>query len=180
MVLNITVDPAKVPALNVERSPGYWQTVLRRLLRDKVAMAAALVILALLILVVLGGMITPADPYKSSMLSRLKPIGTPGYLLGTDELGRDMLSRLMVGARLSLFMGITPVICAFFLGSIIGITAGYAGGAVNSVVMRTIDVFYAFPSVLLAIALSGALGAGITNSLISLTVVFIPPIARVA
>ena len=114
------------------------------------------------------------------MLNRLKPIGTEGYPLGSDELGRDMLSRLIVGARLSLFMGITPVICAFVIGATIGIVAGYAGGAVNSVIMRTIDVFYAFPSVLLAIALSGALGAGITNSLISLTVVFIPPIARVA
>ena len=179
-MLNIAVDPAKVPAVAFERSPGYWQTVLRRLLRDKVAMVAAFVILLLVLLALFGGMITPADPYKSSMLSRLKPIGTPNFPLGTDELGRDMLSRLMVGARLSLFMGITPVVCAFIIGSVIGITAGYAGGYVNTVIMRTIDVFYAFPSVLLAIALSGALGAGITNSLISLTVVFIPPIARVA
>ena len=160
-MLNITVDPRKVPEVAFERSPGYWQTVARRLLRDKVAMGAALVVLGLVVLAVFGPMLTPADPYKASMLSRLKPIGTPGFPLGTDELGRDLLSRLMVGARLSLFMGITPVVCAFFLGSLI-------------------DVFYAFPSVLLAIALSGALGAGITNSLISLTVVFIPPIARVA
>jgi peptide/nickel transport system permease protein len=86
----------------------------------------------------------------------------------------------MIGARLSLFMGITPVICAFVIGSGLGILAGYAGGAVNTVIMRTIDVFYAFPSVLLAIALSGALGAGITNALLSLTIVFVPPIARVA
>jgi peptide/nickel transport system permease protein len=91
-----------------------------------------------------------------------------------------MLSRLIVGARLSLFMGITPVVLAFLVGTFMGVLAGYAGGPVNTVVMRTVDVFYAFPSVLLAIALSGALGAGITNSLISLTVVFIPPIARVA
>jgi peptide/nickel transport system permease protein len=77
-------------------------------------------------------------------------------------------------------MGITPVVFAFVLGSVIGIVAGFAGGMLNTALMRTIDVFYAFPSVLLAIALSGALGAGITNSLISLTVVFIPPIARVA
>ncbi len=179
-MLNIQVDAAKVPPVQVVPSVGYWRTVGQRLWRDKVAMAAALVILCLLFLALFGGWITPADPYKSSMLSRLKPIGTPNFFLGTDELGRDMLSRLMVGARLSLFMGITPVFLAFVIGSVIGITAGYAGGATNSVIMRTIDVFYAFPSVLLAIALSGALGAGITNSLISLTVVFIPPIARVA
>ena len=119
-------------------------------------------------------------PYASSMLSRLKPVGTPGHLLGTDELGRDLLSRLLTGARLSLVMGITPVLCAFIIGSALGILAGYAGGATNSVIMRTIDVFYAFPSVLLAIALSGALGAGIFNALLSLTIVFVPPIARVA
>lgn len=164
----------------VVASPGYWQTVFRRVMADRVAMFAALVILFLLVLAVFGPLIAPLDPYQASMMKRLRPIGTEGHLLGTDELGRDMLSRLIVGARLSLFMGITPVICAFVLGSLIGIVAGYAGGLVNTLTMRTIDVFYAFPSVLLAIALSGALGAGVTNSLISLTIVFIPPIARVA
>ncbi len=91
-----------------------------------------------------------------------------------------MLSRLIYGGRLSLLMGVTPVIIAFFIGSAIGITAGYVGGKVNTVLMRTIDVFFAFPSVLLAIALSGALGAGIFNGLLSLTIVFVPPIARIA
>jgi peptide/nickel transport system permease protein len=179
-MVNLTANPAAVPAAAFERSPGYWQTVFQRLLRNKTAMGAALVIAVLLVLALFGGFIAPADPYASSMLNRLKPIGTEGYPLGSDELGRDMLSRLMVGARLSLFMGITPVLCAFVIGSVIGIAAGYIGGLTNTLSMRTIDVFYAFPSVLLAIALSGALGAGITNSLISLTVVFIPPIARVA
>lgn len=179
-MLNITVDTKKVPSLDIERSAGYWQNVFSRLVRDKVAMFAAFVILCLLIMALLGQWITPADPYAASIMKRLKPIGFEGYPLGTDELGRDMLSRLMVGARLSLFMGITPVLLAFTIGSTIGIIAGYAGGIVNTSIMRTIDVFYAFPSVLLAIALSGVLGTGITNSLISLTIVFIPPIARVA
>jgi peptide/nickel transport system permease protein len=179
-MLNITVDTKKVPSLNIERSAGYWQNVLSRLVRDKVAMFAALVILCLFIMAVFGQWITPADPYAASIMKRLKPIGFEGYPLGTDELGRDMMSRLMVGARLSLFMGITPVLLAFVIGSTIGIIAGYAGGKLNTSIMRTIDVFYAFPSVLLAIALSGVLGTGITNSLISLTIVFIPPIARVA
>jgi peptide/nickel transport system permease protein len=114
------------------------------------------------------------------MLGRLKPIGSPGYPLGSDELGRDLLSRLIVGARLSLFMGLTPVLCAFILGTTLGLIAGYVGGWVNSMIMRTVDVLYAFPSVLLAIALSGALGAGVFNALLSLTIVFTPPIARVA
>ena len=179
-MLNITVDTKKVPSLDIERSAGYWQNVFARLVRDKVAMFAAFIILCLLIMAIFGPWITPADPYAASIMKRLKPIGFEGYPLGTDELGRDMMSRLMVGARLSLFMGITPVLLAFMIGSTIGIIAGYAGGMLNTSIMRTIDVFYAFPSVLLAIALSGVLGTGITNSLISLTIVFIPPIARVA
>ena len=179
-MMNTTVILSPVLAAAFERSPGYWQTVLQRLLRNKTAMGAALVIGLLLVLALFGGWLAPADPYASSMLNRLKPVGSDGYPLGSDELGRDLLSRLMVGARLSLFMGITPVICAFVIGSVIGIVAGYVGGLTNTLMMRTIDVFYAFPSVLLAIALSGALGAGITNSLISLTIVFIPPLARVA
>jgi peptide/nickel transport system permease protein len=179
-MMHIAIDLTRVPAPVFDRSPGYWRTVASRLVRDRVAMGAALVVLLLLLMAVFGPWLAPADPYASSILKRLKPIGFEGHPLGTDELGRDMLSRLIVGARLSLFMGIAPVVLAFFIGSFIGITAGYAGGTLNTVMMRTIDVFYAFPSVLLAIALSGALGAGITNSLISLTIVFIPPIARVA
>ena len=164
----------------IEKSPGYWSSVLRRFRRDPVAMAALFVVLALILVAIFAPLIAPADPYRASMLRRLRPIGTEVFPLGTDELGRDMLTRLMYGGRLSLLMGVTPVIIAFFVGSIIGITAGYLGGRVNAVLMRTIDVFFAFPSVLLAIALSGALGAGIFNGLLSLTIVFVPPIARIA
>jgi peptide/nickel transport system permease protein len=164
----------------VEKSPGYWSGVFRRFRRDPVAMLALVLVVSLILMAILAPWVAPADPYRSSMLRRLRPIGTEGYPLGTDELGRDMLSRLIYGARLSLLMGVTPVFIAFFVGSAIGITAGYVGGRVNTVLMRTIDVFFAFPSVLLAIALSGALGAGIFNGLLSLTVVFIPPIARIA
>lgn len=178
--MNIAADASKIPAPVFERSPGYWTTVGRRFLRDPVAVGAAVIVLLLVLLALFGPYLTPADPYKSSMLNRLKPIGTEGFPLGSDELGRDMLSRLMAGARLSLFMGIVPVLFAFVIGTGIGLVAGYAGGRTNTLIMRTIDVFYAFPSVLLAIALSGALGAGIFNSLLSLTIVFIPPIARVA
>jgi peptide/nickel transport system permease protein len=162
------------------RSAGYWSNVGRRLLRDRTAMAAGGVLLLLVLAAIFAPLIAPMDPLEGRMINRLKPIGTEGHLLGTDELGRDMLSRLIWGGRLSLLMGVTPVVLAFFIGSAIGIVAGYAGGWVNTIIMRTVDVFYAFPSVLLAVALSGALGAGLGNALLSLTVVFIPPIARVA
>jgi peptide/nickel transport system permease protein len=162
------------------QATGYWTGVWRRLRRDPVAMGAAAVLILIILAAILAPYVAPADPYRSSMLRRLRPIGTTGFPLGTDELGRDMLSRLIYGGRYSLLMGIMPVVLAFGIGGFIGIVAGYAGGRVNTAIMRTIDVFYAFPSVLLAVALSGALGAGIGNALLSLTIVFIPPIARVA
>ncbi len=176
-VTSIDIALAAEPVL---RSPSYSATVVRRFTRDKVAMFAGLVALALILMAIFAPWIVPDDPYKGMSLRRLKPVGTPGFILGTDELGRDMLSRLIMGARLSLFMGVTPVFIALFIGGAIGIIAGYAGGWLNTILMRTIDVFFAFPSVLLAIALSGALGAGIANGLISLTIVFVPPIARVS
>ena len=164
----------------VPKSRGYWASVAVRLSRDPVALVALAVVLAIVLAAVFAPLIAPADPLKGSMIRRLRPIGFPGYPLGSDELGRDMLTRLIYGGRLSLFIGVTPVLCAFVIGSGIGIFAGYLGGWVNTMLMRVIDVFFAFPSVLLAIALSGALGAGILNSIVSLTIVFVPQIARVA
>lgn len=176
-------NPFSIPAVApqaVERSPGYWRSVGGRFLKDRVAVGAGLVVLALIVVAIFAHLIAPADPYRGMALRRLRPIGTEGFPLGTDELGRDMLSRLIHGARWSLLMGVTPVLVAFAIGSVLGVVAGYVGGWINTVVMRTVDVFYAFPSVLLAVALSGALGAGLANALLSLTVVFIPPIVRVA
>ncbi|CAG2130115.1 ABC transporter permease [Cupriavidus plantarum] len=177
--MDLTLDKRTAP-LAVQRSPGYWATVGRRLLRNKLAMVAACILIALILMALFAPQLMPSDPYASSILKRLKPIGTEHYPLGTDELGRDMLSRLMLGARLSLFMGITPVLLAFVIGSALGIVAGFAGGLTNTVIMRLTDILYAFPSVLLAIALSGTLGAGVGNALLSLTIVFVPQIVRVA
>lgn len=178
MTTTVTATPSAGAA--PVRSSGHLANVLRRVLRNPQAMFGAAVILLLVFAALAAPLLMPADPFATSMFDRLKPIGTPGHLLGTDELGRDMVSRLILGARLSLFMGVTPVLLAFVIGGAIGIMAGYAGGVLNAAVMRTIDVFYAFPSVLLAIALSGALGTGIGNALVSLTVVFVPQIARIA
>ena len=163
-----------------EKRRGYWGTVGRRLVRDPVSVVCAIVLALIFLSALLAPWLGLADPYQGSMIARLRPFGTDGHPLGTDELGRDMLSRLIYGGRLSLLIGILPVFNAFLIGTMLGIIAGYNGGWINSAIMRTIDVFYAFPSVLLAIAISGALGAGVLNSIVSLTIVFIPPIARVA
>ena len=174
-----TTLPGMVPDTPVA-SRGYWSSVFRRLRGDWVTIFCLVVLLAIIVSAVFAPWVAPVDPYKTSVIRRLKDIGTPGFPLGTDELGRDMLSRLIYGGRLSLLMGITPVINALVIGSLLGIVAGFVGGKINMVIMRTVDVFYAFPSVLLAIAISGALGAGLVNSIVSLTIVFIPPITRVA
>ncbi len=171
---------SEIPIEKITKSPGFWSGVLRRLSRDPVAMVALALLVLLILIAIFAPYLAPYDPAKGSVIRRLKPIGTEGYILGTDELGRDMLSRLIYGARLSLIMGVVPVPIAFVIGSAIGIIAGYTGGLINTLIMRTVDVFYAFPSVLLAVALSGALGSGLTNALVSLTVVFIPQIARIA
>ncbi len=163
-----------------QRGHGYWSGVLRRLARDPVALAAAAVLLAIVAAAVLAPWISPADAYKGSMVKRLLPLGTEGNLLGTDELGRDMISRLMLGGRISLLMGVLPVLFAFAIGTSVGLFAGYVGGRANMLIMRVLDVFYAFPSVLLAVAVCGALGPGVSNSILALTLVFVPQVVRVA
>ncbi len=138
----------------------------------------------LMVLIVASAMaaawIAPYPPDAGSALRRLAPIGSPGHPLGTDELGRDMLSRLLYGGRVSLLLGVLPVALALLIGGTLGIVAGYAGGWINSIIMRTMDVFYAFPSVLLAIGISGAMGTGPRNLVIAVTAVLTPQMARVA
>lgn len=175
MVQVTTNIPAVPPAQR-----GYWSGVLARLRRDPVSMICAGVLALLILSAVFAPWLGLADPYQGSMINRLAAPGTPGHLLGTDEQGRDMLARLIHGGRLTLFIGLMPVVLAFFIGGTLGIIAGYVGGITNTIIMRVVDVFFAFPSVLLAIAISGALGAGVLNSLVSLTIVFVPPVTRVA
>ncbi len=164
----------------VARSEGYWAGVWKRLKRDPVTIFCASVLFVMFVVIVFAPFFAPHDPFQGSMIRRLRPIGTENYPLGTDELGRDMLTRLIYGGRLSWFMGIVPVALAFVIGTLLGVLAGFAGGKLNMLIMRVTDVFYAFPSVLLAVAISGALGAGILNAILALTLVFVPPIIRVA
>jgi peptide/nickel transport system permease protein len=175
--IEIAAEPAIEPAAAAR---GYWASVSRRLVREPVTVACGVVLVVIVLMAIFAPLIAPADPYLTSMVRRLRPVGTPNHLLGTDELGRDMLSRLIYGSRLSLFLGVMPVLLALAIGATMGIVAGFIGGRVNTAIMRVTDVFFAFPSVLLAVAISGALGAGVMNAVISLTVIFIPPITRIA
>jgi peptide/nickel transport system permease protein len=181
---DLALSQAAVGALHDEagdyESPGYWAGVRKRLRRDPVTLFCIAILALMLIAMLAAPFIAPFDPLQGNMARRLKAVGFKGHLLGTDELGRDMLTRLLYGGRLSWFVGITPVIIAALVGGTLGTIAGYAGGRLNMMIMRTTDVFYAFPSVLLAVAISGALGPGITNAILALTIVFIPPMIRVS
>ncbi|MBD3844486.1 ABC transporter permease [Bosea sp. SSUT16] len=159
---------------------SFWRNVLRRLARDPLTMICFCILMLIVLAAIFAPLVAPHDPYRTSMARRLLAPGDARYWLGTDELGRDLLSRLIYGGRLSLFTGLMPVMIATVIGGALGVIAGYVGGAVNMLIMRVIDVFYAFPSVLLAVAISGVLGAGMANTILSLTLVFIPTVARVA
>jgi peptide/nickel transport system permease protein len=133
---------------------------------------------ALILVAVFGPLLAPHSPIAADPVHRLAGIGSPGHLLGTDGQGRDILSRLLYGARTSLLTGLVPVGISSLIGTALGMFAGLAGSKLNALVMRVLDVFYAFPTVLLAIAVGAALGPGIRNAMIALTVVFVPPVAR--
>ena len=163
---------------------SHWRLAWWRLRRDKVTLVATGVLALIIIGSLLAPVISPYDPNVASLngniVNRVAPIGSPGHILGTDEQGRDMLSRIFHGGRMTLLAGVFPVFVALLAGSALGITAGFVGGRTNMLIMRVNDMFYAFPFILLAIAISGALGPGLNNTLISLSIVFTPPITRVA
>jgi peptide/nickel transport system permease protein len=143
-------------------------------------MTVAAILLLIVLMAILAPWIALNDPYAGNVLARLKPIGTAHHWLGTDETGRDIWARLAYGGRMSLLAGVAPVLVALAIGGFLGILAGYAGGIVNTLIMRTADVFYAFPSILLAVAICGFLGSGLFNSVLALAIVFVPSLIRIA
>ena len=173
-------QPLILPDSSAGTEPrSYWSTVAERLMHDHLTLAVGGVLLCVILLAIFAPWAATHDPLQGSVMRRLKPVGTPGFFLGTDETGRDIWSRLVYGGRLSLICGITPVLLATLIGGILGLIAGVGGRFINMTIMRVVDVFFAFPSVLLAIAICGVIGAGIGNTLLSLMVVFTPPIVRV-
>ena len=153
----------------------------RRFAANKLAVIGMLLILGLVFLAIFAPFLAPHSPYIGDLASaRLVAPGTPGHLLGTDDQGRDILSRLIYGSRLTLQVVVLVAIIAAPLGLLVGTVAGYAGGWVDAVLMRVTDIFLAFPKLVLALAFVAALGPGIGNAIIAIAITSWPPYARIA
>ncbi len=150
---------------------------LRILSRNPSAVAGAVILTLMLLLAVSATWLAPYDPIRLNLGSRLQPPSMT-HLFGTDELGRDILSRIMYGARISLRIGIVIISIAGGLGSLIGATAGYIGGRLDNAIMRVMDVILSFPALVLAMALAAAMGPNLTNAILAVSFVMIPKFAR--
>jgi peptide/nickel transport system permease protein len=165
--------------IGVEARP-FWAETWRRFRGNWVGVISLAILILLVGSAMFAPLLTSQDPLVGQPLDRLKGLFSPGHLLGTDEMGRDMFARLLYGGRMSLIAGFLPTLVATLVGTLIGTWAGFVQGAVGTVLMRLMDMLYAFPAILLAIAVSAALGPGLTNAIVAVTIVFIPPVARVA
>lgn len=148
--------------------------------RNPLAVTGLAIIVSLLVLAAVGPLFAPHSPYAQDLDMRLMPPGTEGYLLGTDELGRDILSRILYGARITLYIVVLVAIIVAPVGLLIGTVSGYFGGWIDTVLMRITDIFLAFPRLILALALVAALGPGIENAVIAIAITTWPPYARIA
>jgi len=150
---------------------------LRVLSRNPSALGGAVIIGFMALMALTSGLLAPFDPITISLGDRLLAPGGV-HLFGTDEMGRDILSRVMYGARISLRVGVMVVLFAGVLGSIIGAVAGYFGGRIDNLIMRTMDIILSFPSLVLAMALAAAMGPSLTNAVMAVAFVMIPKFAR--
>ena len=151
---------------------------IQRLLRDKLAIAGMVIIGGLLLMALLAPIAAPYDPIIQEILKRRQPPSSEHWM-GLDDLGRDILSRIIFGSRFSLQVGVVSVSLAILVGAIVGAAAGYLGGWVDTVVMRLMDIMLAFPALLLAIAIVTILGPGLLNMLYAIAIVSIPAYARI-
>jgi peptide/nickel transport system permease protein len=159
-------------------SAGLWKDAGRRLRRDRAAMAGLLVVLLLVVVAISAPTIVPHPPNDQSF--RIKLLAPSAeHLFGTDEFGRDIFSRVLIGTRVALGVGIVPVVIALIAGVTLGLVAGFYGGGIDQVAMRLIDIMLAFPWLLLAIGIMAVLGPGIENVVIAVAIVYIPAFARI-
>ncbi|MBT5002293.1 MAG: ABC transporter permease [Marinovum sp.] len=147
---------------------------------NSMAMFGLGILLALLLVALLAPVLSPHDPFEQSLSNRLQPLGTEGHILGTDSLGRDILSRLIYGSRITLYIVALVALIAPVAGLLVGTVAGYVGGWTDTVLMRITDIFLAFPRLVLALAFVAALGAGIENAVLAISLTAWPPYARIA
>jgi len=146
-------------------------------LRDPSIAVGATIIVLFVLAALFAPLLSPNDPLAQNVAQGLKPPSAE-HLLGTDKLGREILSRLLYGARISLFVGISVVALAGTLGTLLGVIAGYLGGWADEALMRITDIFFAFPALILAMAIAGALGPSLQNALIAISAVTWPVYAR--
>jgi len=158
------------PAVGALRLRGVGQRAGAPVFANPLNVAALVLIGAFAICAVLAPIVAPYDPLAQALGSRLEP-PSPQHWLGTDQLGRDIASRLLYGARISLVIGIVVVALAGIFGTLVGLVAGYAGGLVDETLMRVTEVFLAFPPLILAMAIAGALGPSLTNASIAIAAV---------
>jgi peptide/nickel transport system permease protein len=158
--------------------PLRFQT-LKRFLRYRSAQIGVVLVLTYVVVALFASFIAPYSPIEQHAKDRLLAPSS-SYLLGTDEFGRDILSRLMHGATNSLRVALLSVALACTFGSALGMTAGYVGGLFDNIIMRVMDLFFAFPAILLALTIVAALGAGAANTIFAISVVYTPIFARVA
>jgi peptide/nickel transport system permease protein len=165
----------------VARAPGAptrARTLARLARRNRLAVAAAATLLAAVLAALLAPWLPLADPDVVDTAKRLQPPLTPGHPLGTDEFGRDLLARLVWGARVSLLAGVASAAAAMVVGVVLGILAGFYAGWVETVFMRGTDILMAFPYILLAIAIVAGLGPGLRNAMLAIAIVGVPLYAR--
>ncbi|MEM7734320.1 MAG: ABC transporter permease [Deinococcota bacterium] len=174
-----TSPPLQTRRLTTKQaSANPWRTALRRFVRHPTGMTGALLLLTLACTAIFAPWVAPYDPLAVDPIAALLP-PSPEHLFGTDTLGRDMLSRVIFGARISLRLGLVSVTIALSSGVLIGIVAGYSGGWLSAVLMRIVDILLAFPALVLALVTIFALGPGLTNAMIAVGISAIPAYARV-
>ncbi len=147
---------------------------------NKLAMIGLGILVFLALVALFAPILSPYDPFAQDLGNRLQPLGADGHLLGTDSLGRDILSRLIHGSRITLYIVSLVALIAPIAGLIVGTVAGYVGGWSDTVLMRITDIFLAFPRLVLALAFVAALGAGIENAVLAIALTAWPPYARIA
>jgi peptide/nickel transport system permease protein len=150
----------------------------RALWRQGLAVTAALALVAAVLAALLAPVLPLADPDTVDTPNRLRPPGSPGHALGTDEFGRDLLARLVWGARVSLLAGVATAAASMLVGVLLGVICGFYTGWIEAVVMRLTDILMAFPYILLAIAIVGGLGPGLRNAMLAIAIVGFPIYTR--